>query len=76
MFDSFSRGVSENLDRPAYHADFRRVYESGIRSLNKLERGQNFKERGFAGWEAFAAGEWGRALPHRGETRRLRAAIP
>lgn len=62
MFDSFSRGVSENLDRPAYHADFRRVYESGIRSLNKLERGQNFKERGFASWEAFAAGEWDRAL--------------
>lgn len=62
MFESFTRGVSERMDRPAYHADFRRVYESGIRHLNKLERGQNFKERGFASWEAFAAGEWDRAL--------------
>jgi hypothetical protein len=25
--------------------------------LRKLERGQNFKERGFASWEAFAAGD-------------------
>ncbi|KNE83474.1 MULTISPECIES: DUF6879 family protein [Streptomyces] len=62
MFDSFPLGVSERLDRPAYHADFRRVYKSGIRRLNKLERGQNFKERGFASWEAFAAGEWNRAI--------------
>ncbi|MFF7802478.1 DUF6879 family protein [Streptomyces olivaceus] len=62
MFDSFPRGTSERLDRPAYHADFRRVYESGVRYLNKLERGQNFKERGFASWEAFSVGEWDRAL--------------
>ncbi|MET8945373.1 DUF6879 family protein [Streptomyces sp. NPDC004542] len=62
MFDSFPRGFSERMDRRTYHADFRRVYESGIRCLNKLERGQNFKERGFASWEAFAAGEWDRAL--------------
>ncbi|MHB9862259.1 DUF6879 family protein [Streptomyces sp. YIM S03343] len=63
MFDSFPHGVSERMDRPAYHADFRRVHESGIHHLRKLERGQNFKERGFASWEAFAAGEWDRALP-------------
>ncbi|UUU34338.1 hypothetical protein JIX56_33365 [Streptomyces sp. CA-210063] len=62
MFDSFPSGVSERMDRPTYHADFRRVYESGIRQLSKLERGQNFKERGFASWEAFAIGEWDRAL--------------
>ncbi|MFL4950806.1 DUF6879 family protein [Streptomyces sp. MMS24-I31] len=62
MFDSFPRGVSEPMDRPTYHADFRRVYESGIRQLNKLERGQNFKARGFASWEAFASGEWDRAV--------------
>lgn len=62
MFDSFPHGSSERMDRPTYHADFRRVYESGIRHLNKLERGQNFKERGFTSWEAFAAGEWDRAL--------------
>ncbi|MFE7235058.1 DUF6879 family protein [Streptomyces sp. NPDC057596] len=62
MFDSFPSGTFERMERPAYHADFRRVYESGIHHLNKLERGQNFKERGFASWEAFAAGEWNRAL--------------
>ncbi|WP_217165837.1 DUF6879 family protein [Streptomyces sp. AC512_CC834] len=62
MFDSFPRGTLERMNRPTYHADFRRVYESGIRYLNKLERGQNFKERGFASWEAFTTGEWDRAL--------------
>lgn len=62
MFDSFRSGASTRMDRPAYHQDFRRIYESGIRSLRKLERGQNFKERGFASWEAFAAGDWDRAL--------------
>ncbi|MFK0141444.1 DUF6879 family protein [Streptomyces murinus] len=62
MFDSFPHGVSERLDRPTYHADFWRVRASGIRHMNKLERGQEFKERGFASWEAFAAGEWDRAL--------------
>lgn len=62
MFESFQRTTSEHLDRPSYHEDFRRHYESGIRFLKKLERGQNFKERGFPSWEAFAAGEWNRAL--------------
>ncbi|MGW7520584.1 DUF6879 family protein [Streptomyces sp. NPDC054796] len=62
MFDSFSKGASERLMRPEYHADFRRFYESGIRFLNKLERGQNFKERGFPSWEAFSAGKWSQAL--------------
>ena len=62
MFDSFPSGISERMDRPTYHADFGRIYNSGIGFLNKLERGQNFKERGFASWEAFAAGDWTRAL--------------
>lgn len=62
MFESFQRTISEHLDRPGYHEDFRRHYEGGIRFLRKLERGQNFKERGFPSWEAFAAGEWSRAL--------------
>ncbi|MEW2270804.1 DUF6879 family protein [Streptomyces griseofuscus] len=62
MFDSFPHGVSERLDRPTYHADFWRARASGIRHMHKLERGQEFKERGFASWEAFAAGEWDRAL--------------
>ncbi|MBT3154260.1 hypothetical protein HTV45_25880 [Streptomyces sp. CHD11] len=62
MFDSFPRGASERLDRPTYHADLSRVYTGGIGFLNKLERGQHFRERGFPSWEAFADGDWERAL--------------
>lgn len=62
MFDSFPGGTSERLDRPTYHADLGRVYAGGIGFLNKLERGQHFKERGFPSWEAFADGDWERAL--------------
>jgi hypothetical protein len=74
VFESFQRATSEHLDRPSYHEDFRRHYESGIRFLSKLERGQNFKERGFPSWEAFAAGEWSRALSLIGEKREIYAA--
>jgi len=62
VFDSFPGGASERLERPTYHADLGRVYSSGIGFLNKLERGQHFKERGFPSWEAFADGDWERAL--------------
>ncbi|MFJ6082252.1 DUF6879 family protein [Streptomyces sp. NPDC092369] len=62
MFDSFPGGAFERLDRPRYHADLSRVYDSGIGFLNKLERGQHFKERGFPSWEAFAEGDWQGAL--------------
>ncbi|MET9308846.1 DUF6879 family protein [Streptomyces althioticus] len=62
MFDSFPHGASERLDRPTYHADLGRIYSSGIGFLNKLERGQHFQERGFPSWEAFADGDWERAL--------------
>ncbi|WP_200308432.1 DUF6879 family protein [Streptomyces adelaidensis] len=62
MFDSFPRSTSERLDRPTYHADLSRVYAGGVGFLNKLERGQHFKERGFPSWEAFADGDWERAL--------------
>lgn len=57
------------MDRPTYHADLSRVYTSGIDFLNKLERGQHFEERGFASWEAFAAGDWNRALSLAGDGR-------
>ncbi|MGW1139212.1 DUF6879 family protein [Streptomyces zhihengii] len=63
MFESFARGDSVRLDRPTYHADLGRIYSGGgIGFLNKLERGQHFQERGFPSWEAFAAGDWERAL--------------
>jgi hypothetical protein len=69
VFDSFRSATSERLDLPRYHEDFYRHYESGIHSLRKLERGQNFKERGFPSWEAFAAGDWKEALSLIGEKR-------
>ncbi|MEV2249275.1 DUF6879 family protein [Streptomyces sp. NPDC050147] len=69
MFDSFPAGAPQRMDRPTYHADLSRVYTSGIDFLNKLERGQHFEERGFASWEAFAAGDWNRALSLAGEGR-------
>ncbi|MFJ2258632.1 DUF6879 family protein [Streptomyces sp. NPDC087844] len=62
MFDSFPADVSQRMDRRTYHADLGQVYSSGIGFLNKLERGQQFKERGFPSWEAFAGGDWERAL--------------
>jgi len=62
VFDSFPDGTSERLDRLSYHADLGRAYSSGIGFLNKLERGQHFKERGFPSWEAFAEGDWEKAL--------------
>ncbi|WP_187283319.1 DUF6879 family protein [Streptomyces sp. t39] len=63
MFDSFAGAPSTRLDRPAYHADLGRIYSGGgIDFLNKLERGQHFQEGGFPSWEAFAAGDWERAL--------------
>ncbi|GAA2611350.1 DUF6879 family protein [Streptomyces tubercidicus] len=74
MFESFHGSISERLDRPSYHEDFRRHYESGIRFLNKLERGQSFKERGFPSWEAFAVGEWDSALSLIEEKREIYAA--
>lgn len=62
MFDSFPKGVPTRLDRPTYHKEYYGTFKSGIQHLNKLERGQHFKERGFASWEAFAAGHWDKAL--------------
>lgn len=62
VFDSFPKGVPTRLDRPTYHEEYYRTFKSGIPHLNKLERGQHFKERGFASWEAFAVGQWDKAL--------------
>lgn len=62
MFDSFATSVGERLDRPTYHQDYYRILSSGVRHLTKLERGQHWQERGFASWEAFAAGQWDKAL--------------
>lgn len=69
MFDSFATSVGERLDRPAYHKEYYRLLDGGIRHLNKLERGQHWQERGFSSWEAFAAGQWDKALSLIGERR-------
>ncbi|MFI0241844.1 DUF6879 family protein [Streptomyces sp. NPDC016845] len=69
MFDSFPTGAPQRMDRRTYHADLGRFYTSGISFLNKLERGQHFAERGFASWEAFATGDWSRALSLADESR-------
>lgn len=62
MFDSFPKGVPTRLDRTTYHEEYYRTFKGSIRHLNKLERGQHFQERGFASWEAFAVGQWDKAL--------------
>ncbi|GAA1754570.1 DUF6879 family protein [Streptomonospora arabica] len=49
------------LDRPDYHAEYWAAYERGG-VFWKLERAQHFEEPGDASWEAFAAGDWQKAL--------------
>lgn len=61
MFDNFPTGQYDTLQRPVYHDEFyKRLKE--VKSLDKLERGQHFKEQGFPSWDAFAAGDWEQAL--------------
>ncbi|MFE7295092.1 DUF6879 family protein [Streptomyces sp. NPDC057579] len=48
--------------RSDYLDDFGRFYESDIRLLAKVERGQTFKEQGSPSWDAFASGDWAGAL--------------
>lgn len=68
MFDSFPAGAYETLDRARYHEEFYRHLKE-VNSMHKLERGQHFQEKGFASWEAFATGDWERALALAGEGR-------
>ncbi|HEX4834057.1 MAG TPA: hypothetical protein VH478_23530 [Trebonia sp.] len=55
--------VGEYLAQPDYKADFRAVQSSiaGQESW-KLERRQHFRQPGAPRWEAFARGDWTRAL--------------
>lgn len=47
------------LPTAEYVAAFRRDYaRDEVRLVDKLECGQQFKEPGFASWEAFARGAW------------------
>ncbi|QBI56462.1 DUF6879 family protein [Streptomonospora litoralis] len=49
------------LERSAYHAEYRREYAAGG-VFWKLERAQTFQEPGDPSWEAFAKGDWARAV--------------
>jgi hypothetical protein len=62
MFDGIHAGGFEYLNLQPYFDDFSRNFDSGISTQIKLERGQDFNERGFASWEAFASGDWDGAL--------------
>jgi hypothetical protein len=62
MFDGLREGSFDSLALQPYLDDFTLNFKSNIESVNKLERGQSFKEQGFASWEAFASGDWEGAL--------------
>jgi hypothetical protein len=61
MFDKVRTGSFDYLPHRPYLDDFNRNF-GNVGNIRKLERGQNFNERGFASWEAFAAGDWNTAL--------------
>ncbi|PSK95978.1 hypothetical protein CLV63_113141 [Murinocardiopsis flavida] len=62
MLERVSELPATLLERDAYLADYWREYGQVNGVFWKLERGQTFREPGDASWEAFAAGDWGRAL--------------
>jgi hypothetical protein len=55
--------AGDRLSLQEYRTEFSVLQWSiGGQESWKLERGQHFREPGFASWEAFARGDWGRAL--------------
>ena len=55
--------AGDRLSLREYRTEFSRLQWSiGGQESWKLERGQHFREPGFASWEAFARGDWGEAL--------------
>ncbi|WP_413809068.1 DUF6879 family protein [Streptomyces sp. OE57] len=56
-------GQGEALPLDVYRRDFReRQWTIDGQDSWKLERGQHFREPGFASWEAFARGDWDESL--------------
>ncbi|MBL1119912.1 hypothetical protein JK364_47575 [Streptomyces sp. 110] len=56
-------GQGEALPLDDYRRDFReRQWTIDGQDSWKLERGQHFREPGFASWEAFALGDWDESL--------------
>ncbi|MER6379921.1 DUF6879 family protein [Streptomyces sp. NPDC001127] len=63
MRDLLGASSSERLGLEAYRADFRsRDFAVDGCDSWKLERRQHFREPGDASWEAFAQGDWTKAL--------------
>lgn len=62
MLERISDLPATLLERDAYLAEYWREYGQVKGVFWKLERDQTFREPGDASWEAFAAGDWARAL--------------
>ncbi|WP_433177403.1 DUF6879 family protein [Actinoallomurus sp. CA-150999] len=60
MLDRIADLPGRELDLAAYSDAYDEAYKQII--FLKLERRQTFREPGFPSWEAFAAGDWDRAL--------------
>lgn len=60
MLDRIADLPGPELDLGAYSDAYDEVYEHIV--FRKLERRQTFREPGVPSWEAFAAGDWDRAL--------------
>jgi hypothetical protein len=60
MLDLITDVPGPELDLASYSDAFDEAYKQIV--FWKLERRQTFREPGMPSWEAFAAGDWGRAL--------------
>ncbi|WP_017540100.1 DUF6879 family protein [Nocardiopsis halophila] len=78
VFDEVRASEGRLLDRAAYHADAKALRESPelTGDVWKLERSQRFDESGDEAWEAYLAGDMGRAIAiFEGERERLREQV-
>lgn len=62
MLEAVSELPARNLDLESYLRDYWREYDKIEDVFWKLERAQTFREDGDPSWEAFARGNWIRAL--------------
>jgi hypothetical protein len=63
MPDLLAGAVGEDMDLDAYQADFeKKFWMTTAPGFWKLERQQYFKEPGHKSWQAFARGDWQKAL--------------
>ena len=63
MLDFLDDSSGERLALRPYRDDYDKRISAAAGNVSwKFERQQHFREPGFASWEAFARGDWGRAL--------------